>query len=377
MANKTNCVINGIPYYRTYKTIGKKMKNGVLVDVRKAFYGKNKSEAEAKYQEYRDRQKSGFTSEEFIGVLLSDWIETVFKVSDRKNSTKYKYIQAYEKLFRDSDLANVPIQQVSALDLQKLYNKHMDKPGNVRALHNLLRDFFKYTDVNGIARDITASMKIQKPKKSGSKEVDVWEDADLKRLLSYMDGHRLKLLVVLAINTGARISELLALTYDDVKDHTLVINKQISETPLIDGDGSRFHITPPKSDSSIREIPLSADVMKEIEKHKSLQKQEMLAKGYRTNYIFTTSTGYHYFRSSVGETLKRIYKAIGVPAHKFHSFRHTFGTNLSRVGVPMETIRELMGHSEIGTTAKYYINIGAERKREAVERISLLTSEAM
>ena len=374
MANKTNCVINGIPYYRTYKTIGKKMRNGILVDVRKAFYGKNKSEAEAKYQEYRDRQKSGFTSDELFGVILSDWIETVFKVSDRKNSTKYKYIQAYEKLFIDSHIASVPINQVSALDLQKLYNKHMDKPANVRALHNLLRDFFRYADVNGIARDITASMKIQKPKKAGNKEVDVWDDADLKRLIECMDGHRLKLLVILAVNTGARISELLALTYDDVKDNALVINKQISETPLIDGDGTRFHITPPKSDSSIREIPLSNEVMAEIEKHKLWHKQEMMASGYRTNNIFTTSTGHHYFRSSVGEALRRMYKSIGVPAHKFHSFRHTFGTNLSRVGVPMETIRELMGHSEIGVTAKYYINVGAERKREAVERISQLTS---
>ncbi len=374
MANKTNCVINGTSYYRVYRTVGKKIKNGVLLDDRKVFYGKNKSEAEAKYQAYIAKQKSGFTSEELVGVLLNDWIDTVFKFSERKNSTKYKYIQAYNKLFRDSKLASTPINEVSALDLQKLYNENMDKPSNVRALHNLLRDFYRYTDVNGIARDITASMKIQKRQKSGKKEVEVWEDADLKRLIDSLEGHRYRLLVVLAVNTGARISELLALTYDDIQNDSLVINKQVSETPLIDGDKQRFHITPPKSESSIREIPLSKEVLREIEKHKQAHKKEMIEKGYRTNNIFTTSTGHYYFRSSVGESLKNIYKKIGVPEHTFHSFRHTFGTNLSRMGVPMETIKELMGHSEIGVTAKYYINIGADRKREAVERIASLTS---
>ena len=374
MANKTNCIINGKEYYRTYKTVGKTMKNGVPVDVRKAFYGKNKSEAEAKYQAYLNRNKSGFTSETITGALIQEWIDNVFKMSDRTNSTKHKYIRAYERLFKSSELAGLPINQITALDLQKLYNKHMGKPSIVRALHNLLRDFYRYADVNGIARDITASLKIKKPITHEANNIDVWEDGDLKRLIEALEGNRLKLLVVLATNTGARISELLGLTYDDIVGDKLIINKQLSETPLIDGNGENFHITPPKSKSSIREIPLSAETIEEIERHKAKHKKEMMEKGYRTNYIFTTSTGGFYFRSSVSEALKRVYRRIGVPDHKFHSFRHTFGTNLSRVGVPIETIRELMGHSEIGVTAKYYINIGADRKKDAIERIVKLTA---
>ncbi|MEG1136639.1 MAG: tyrosine-type recombinase/integrase [Anaerovoracaceae bacterium] len=96
----------------------------------------------------------------------------------------------------------------------------------------------------------------------------------------------------------------------------------------------------------------------------------MLQRGYRTSYIFTTSNGTWYYKRNVIRALKRLYDRIDVPYHKFHSFRHTFGTNLSRAGIPIEETAKLMGHANIGITAKYYIDINADRKREAVEKIS-------
>ena len=79
--------------------------------------------------------------------------------------------------------------------------------------------------------------------------------------------------------------------------------------------------------------------------------------------------GHFTIKRNIIRSLKRLYKRIGVPCHKFHSFRHTFGTNLSRAGVPIEETAKLMGHSSIEITAKYYINIDAKRKREALEKI--------
>ena len=68
--------------------------------------------------------------------------------------------------------------------------------------------------------------------------------------------------------------------------------------------------------------------------------------------------------------LNKVYDKIGVPRHKFHSYRHTFGTNLSRAGVPIERVCELMGHGDISTTQKYYLYIDNKEKLEAVTRIT-------
>ena len=184
-----------------------------------------------------------------------------------------------------------------------------------------------------------------------------------------MDPHRLRLLVVLAINTGARFSELLALTYDDINNGILTINKQVSEA----GKNKGIELSKTKSRTSNRSIPLPAPVIKEIEKHKKQHKQEMKDCGYTTNNIFTTNTGNYYYRRSVLHALDRIYKRHKIPRHTFHAFRHTFGTNLSKMGVPIEETAALMGHADISITAKYYIDISADRKKTALEKIANLT----
>ena len=114
---------------------------------------------------------------------------------------------------------------------------------------------------------------------------------------------------------------------------------------------------------------VSDEVVKEFEKHRKIHRQEMIDNKYMTNIIFSTNTGNYHFKSEVTRSLKRLYKRIGVPQHTFHSFRHTFGTNLSRAGVPIERTSKLMGHSGVDVTSQYYINIGQAEKLDAVQKI--------
>ena len=147
----------------------------------------------------------------------------------------------------------------------------------------------------------------------------------------------------------------------------LYINKQLAEQ---NAKGEyEFHLIDTKSTASARVLPLPDRVMDEIKKHTALHKEEMLKNNYRTNYLFTTATGNYYYRRNLQKALERLYKKIDVPYHKFHDYRHTFGTNLSRAGAPIEETSKLMGHSSIEITAKYYINIAASRKLEAIEKI--------
>jgi integrase len=169
------------------------------------------------------------------------------------------------------------------------------------------------------------------------------------------------------------------LTYEDIDGDRLSINKQLYEMSAIDDkDDIVLHLEPTKSKSSNRVIPLSEVVMEEIERHKQLQKNLMKKYHYDNHgYLFTTSHGTLYYKRNVARALKRLYKRTGVPYHKFHAYRHTFGTNLSRVGTPIEVTSKLMGHASIDITAKYYINVEAERRRDAVEAITKFTAPSM
>ncbi|MBR1990605.1 MAG: site-specific integrase, partial [Firmicutes bacterium] len=101
------------------------------------------------------------------------------------------------------------------------------------------------------------------------------------------------------------------------------------------------------------------------------QRQDMMLNGYRTDYVFTTSSGSLYDRQGVTAALERYYKRIGVPARGVHTYRRTFGTNLSKAGVPIEVASKMLGHSSIDITYKYYIGIEAEQKRSGIEKLAL------
>ena len=67
---------------------------------------------------------------------------------------------------------------------------------------------------------------------------------------------------------------------------------------------------------------------------------------------------------------KENYKdVILVESKGWHAFRHTYGSDLAAAGVPIQDVCKLMGHSDISVTAKYYLNITSEQKREAMNKI--------
>jgi len=373
MAKLTNCVINGKEYYKLSRKIGKKLnKNGVWVDAYKTFYGSSKKEAESKYKEYLEKQNGSAEpiTKQCFGEVIEFWIDTVFKSSELADGTKKLYIDAYHRYMRENDIAGQPLCNISSLDIQHFMNNEEIPYSARRSILNLLCRFFQYATINNICQNATACIQLKKPNfdSNGYSKIDVWEDQDLKKVIDSLKGHRLRLLVILAVNTGCRFSELLALTYDDIRDNTLYINKTLSEYDADNALG--IHVTSPKTASSMRAIPLTERIMVEVKEHKRLQRLEMKKYGYITNRIFTTDSGNYYYRRNVAHALTRLYKRIGVPYHKFHSFRHTFATNLSRAGVPIEETSSLLGHSSIDVTAQYYVDISAKRKLEAVQKIA-------
>ncbi|GAB6075125.1 tyrosine-type recombinase/integrase [Desulfurobacterium crinifex] len=80
--------------------------------------------------------------------------------------------------------------------------------------------------------------------------------------------------------------------------------------------------------------------------------------------------GVHY--QTLYQTVQSIGKKAGDPSVTPHQLRHTYGTMLSRRGIPVQIIQELMGHSSPITTMGY-VKIADKQKVEAVEKIKIIT----
>lgn len=131
-------------------------------------------------------------------------------------------------------------------------------------------------------------------------------------------------------------------------------------------------IREPKSRSSIRTIELPESIMVELEEHRKHHRDEMMKKGYRTDFVFTTNTGHFIDKQDFRRAWKRHLKRADVSYKKFHACRATYCTILCKNGVPLETASKLMGHSDINVTASFYRMVSSSERKQAVSRINYL-----
>ncbi len=180
------------------------------------------------------------------------------------------------------------------------------------------------------------------------KQVEVYSDKEVERILFYIQNEenvskRNKVIVMLLLYTGVRVSELCSIKIKDID----FLNYSIK----IYGKGGKF-----------REVPLKfdlADVIKEYIKDRdyNVKDSEYLVIGQRGALK----------RDAINTMLERLTKDIGmVNKLKSHTFRHTFCTRLINRGVPISTVSKLAGHSSVDTTATFYINSSREEKLKAV-----------
>jgi integrase len=125
----------------------------------------------------------------------------------------------------------------------------------------------------------------------------------------------------------------------------------------------RGEFTTPKSRRGSRSVPLADELAGELERHfqrSRFQADDDLAFGH-------PATGRPLDRSKVRKRFKAAVRRAGVREVRFHDLRHTFGTRMAGVGVPMRTLQEWMGHRDFKTTLIYADYSPSEREREWVE----------
>lgn len=371
--------INGREYYRMRKRVGVyKNKRGEWRPRYKFFYGKNRKDAQRKYDLYMARPS--FEADKPLGELLEQYIETVFTPdSSLKDTTKSRYLNAYHLCFNGSKLSEMPLSAITGADIQQAINDATVAPSSVKQALNLVKRFYRYIAAQHIAQDVTTALVLPEiTHRRKDQTIETFTDAELRTFIEKTpQDHRLRLLVLLGIKTGARVAELLALKYSDFREDHLIINKALAEIdPVRDPDQEerdkvRAEIITTKSQTSDRTIPIDEELLQALEDHKSWHISEMKNKGYESEFVFTTSSGSLYYKSTVRTAFKRLCKSIGIAPRGFHTFRHTFGTRLAAAGVPIQTVSALMGHSDISVTAKYYINVQSDAKKDALNRIKL------
>ena len=395
MASKTNCTINGVDYFRVYATVGK-YNNGRLKQ--KDFYGKSKKEAEKKRDEYLDSLKGGLTQDfktVSFGKLFHVWLFDIVRVSDKiKPSTFEKYEGIYRNYIKESPFYHTKLHELRSVNIQQYYNSLLDKgktSNTIKMVNKLIKTFFYYAvDHDYILKNPCSGKRIVIPDDSNydffdenEENVIVFTDDEVVKIKTELDrsvrSSRIRFLYLLALGTGLRAGELLALKCTDINKDSVKVTKTLARVKVFDNKEkgtSAIVIMPPKTKSSVRKVPLPRELEKELDKHLLIQKKDKLKSGIDTfnegNFLFITDTGKHLDPKNFRRAYDRLLIRADVEHKKFHALRHTYATNLFDAGATLKTVQELLGHSKASTTADIYLHTSEENKIEAAQMLNRL-----
>lgn len=171
--------------------------------------------------------------------------------------------------------------------------------------------------------------------------------------------------ILFALQTGVRIGELCAIQFKDIDfgQNLVSINRTLQRTFIKTANGdniTKIIITPPKTSSSARTIPLSNVLIAALKTFR----------GFSPNNYLITGSDKHIEPRSYSNYYRKVLDKLDVDYLKFHALRHTFATRCIEAGGDSKIVSELLGHSSIRITLDLYVHPQIEAKRKCVELVN-------
>jgi integrase len=237
--------------------------------------------------------------------------------------------------------------------IRRLYRSMLDAGKATRTVqyaHALLKRALAQAVMDGlIPRNAAEAVRPPKLKRD---EIQPLNADQVRALLNAAD-ERSRALYTVAVRTGMRPGEILALRWSDVnlEAGTVQINRALSE-----GEFST-----PKTPRSRRRISLSPATVAALKAHRKRQLEERIAKaGLWEDHglVFPSSVGTPKSQRNLNREFKNAAKRAGLPDHfKLYDLRHTCATLLLSRNVHPKYVQELLGHASIALTLDTYSHV--------------------
>lgn len=329
-----------------------------------SIYGKSYTEVKEKLLKIKARvmvseNKSGLT----VNKLFNEWLSV--KRIQTKASTYANYAFKVQKhllpAFGQLKIEKLTPNKVYEFIIEKqksgLSNKYISD------LLIVLKNMTRYA--SKIYHCINAISEIKLPKKE-KHDFDLYTKDEQNRLKSALlnDMNITKLGILTTLYTGMRIGELCGLKWSDIKfkEKTIYIERTVQRICTNERNHkTELVVSTPKSQSSVRIIPLPEFLIKMLKEFKPSNKDVYLITG--NNHLPEPRTMQYRF--------KVLLSKIGLRHINFHSLRHMFATNCMEVGFDVKTLSEILGHSSVEITLNRYVHSSLERKKQCMERLFL------
>ena len=293
-----------------------------------------------------------------FGAFADRWLE------EKRGSLKPQTWRRYEQLVRlhlMPFLGGKHLVKITEGDLDSLYSGFRARGMNpTTQAHSatVLGTMLEAARRRKLIRD-NPVRNLRKPRMAHS-EIHVLSASEVRRLIEASEGSRLHALYVLAVTTGMRLGELLALRWADVDLGSHVVHVHGSVTV---GWSGKLEAVAPKTKRSRRDVPLAPVAVEALRTH--LERSEP----GKSDLLFPGRGGGYMSGSTVYVALRHLLDDAGLPRVRFHDLRHTAATLLLERGVSAHVVAGLLGHANVSTTLGVYGHVTRGLEVQAATKI--------
>lgn len=291
--------------------------------------------------------------------IANEWIE--YKKISVKESTYCNYLFIIEK-YLNPEFQSKNIEEIQNYNyyIQELLKRLSSK--TVRDIINVLKSIIKYYEDE--YNCILQVKRINLPKLDKSR-IKILSQKEKIKLEKYcIEENTLKALgIIVCLNTGMRVGEICSLKWKniDLEDKKIYVDKTLQRIYNKNKGNSNIIIDQPKTDCSIRNIPINQklyDILKPLKK--KYKDEDYFLSGNDKEIV--EPRNYQY-------TFKSILKHCKIKPYKFHILRHTFATNCIEVGMDAKSLSEILGHSDVDITLGIYVHSSDKIKKKYLEKL--------
>lgn len=329
---------------------------------KKSIYGKTKTECNQKAQKFIQefREDAPDDVDTITFRQWSDiWLNVYCKQCSPNTIVSYRnVIRCANKHFGDTKLKSItPLQCQKLIDsLDGLADLTIQ---NYKTIITICLN--KAVDLDYIVKNPMSKVKTtRKPY-----EVRNLRDFDLNEFLNLIEGSLYEYLYKFVIFTGLRISELVALTWNDVDfdNSTITVSKTFSRR------SSDLTFYPTKNKKS-RLVPLSQsakDVLKAVRSQQNIWRIQYVFDN-PLNLVFTHKNGGRLNQMTIQQSFKKLVSKLNYQGLRFHDLRHVYAVLCIQSGIDFKTISESLGHANVAFTMQIYAYVNDDMRKAAADK---------
>ena len=265
--------------------------------------------------------------------------------------------------FNLSDINNEDIISFSNKLLTEGRNGQKLSPKSVSDILSRMKSIRRFALIRGYEVNYVPNA-VEIPLRQG--QIKVLTSTEENKLLRYLKSHfdLTALGILLSLFTGLRIGELCALKWSDFSfaDKEFHVRRTMQRLHNLDEDTERktfIEIDTPKTQSSLRKIPIPAELMKYL---KSAYVEDA--------YVLSGSKDKFIEPRTMENRFKSILKKCGIEKINFHVLRHSFATKCVELGFDIKSLSEILGHANVNITLNRYVHPSMKLKHANMNKLN-------